>query len=354
MHEEDGLGALLAAVRSPVRGAVNVASPGTIGLTAHDPHGRPRAAAAGRPRCSAPPRARSRRAGLPSLSPDFLRLLRYGRAVDTTRLVERSASRPRYTTPVRDGGVRRSPPERGGSAPARGRRRGHRLPARRCARAWTRAWSCPRRWCAPPASLPGGAKKALSRLDGRYTEDEWGFDEDFARAVEPLFDFLYDQLVARAGHRGGEGARPRPRAAGRQPRRHPALGRDDDVDRAPARAPPAALPALPGPGLGLPAALGLDRHPQGRRRGGLALQRPPAAGGRPARGRVPRGGQGHRQALLRALPAPALRPRRVRGAGPAHRRADRAGGGGGQRGDLPDAGPVRRWPPGSCARPTSR
>jgi 1-acyl-sn-glycerol-3-phosphate acyltransferase len=41
--------------------------------------------------------------------------------------------------------------------------------------------------------LPGGAKKALSRLDGRYTEDEWGFDEDFARAVEPLFDFLYDQ-----------------------------------------------------------------------------------------------------------------------------------------------------------------
>ncbi len=41
--------------------------------------------------------------------------------------------------------------------------------------------------------LPGGAKKALGRLDGRYIEDEWGFDEDFARAVEPLLDFLYDQ-----------------------------------------------------------------------------------------------------------------------------------------------------------------
>ena len=41
--------------------------------------------------------------------------------------------------------------------------------------------------------LPGGARKVMNRLDGRYTEDEWGFDEDFARTVEPLFDFLYDQ-----------------------------------------------------------------------------------------------------------------------------------------------------------------
>ncbi len=40
--------------------------------------------------------------------------------------------------------------------------------------------------------LPGGAKKALGRLDGRYTEDEWGFDEDFAELVEPFFAFLYE------------------------------------------------------------------------------------------------------------------------------------------------------------------
>ena len=40
--------------------------------------------------------------------------------------------------------------------------------------------------------LPRGAKGVLRRLDGRYIEDEWGFDEDFARTVEPLFDFLYD------------------------------------------------------------------------------------------------------------------------------------------------------------------
>lgn len=43
------------------------------------------------------------------------------------------------------------------------------------------------------AALPGGARSALRRLEGHYTEDEWGFDEDFARTVEPLFDFLYDQ-----------------------------------------------------------------------------------------------------------------------------------------------------------------
>ena len=27
---------------------------------------------------------------------------------------------------------------------------------------------------------------------GEYHEDEWGFDEDFAEAVYPLFEFLYD------------------------------------------------------------------------------------------------------------------------------------------------------------------
>ncbi len=42
-------------------------------------------------------------------------------------------------------------------------------------------------------ALPGGARRVLHRLDGRYSEDEWGFDEDFAQAVEPLLDFLYDQ-----------------------------------------------------------------------------------------------------------------------------------------------------------------
>jgi 1-acyl-sn-glycerol-3-phosphate acyltransferase len=34
---------------------------------------------------------------------------------------------------------------------------------------------------------------ALRRLEGDYGEDDWGFDEEFARLVEPGFDFLYDR-----------------------------------------------------------------------------------------------------------------------------------------------------------------
>lgn len=47
------------------------------------------------------------------------------------------------------------------------------------------------------AGLPHGARErvgaALRRLDGHYAEDEWGFDEEFTRLVEPGFDFLYDR-----------------------------------------------------------------------------------------------------------------------------------------------------------------
>jgi 1-acyl-sn-glycerol-3-phosphate acyltransferase len=46
------------------------------------------------------------------------------------------------------------------------------------------------------AGLPGESRDrvaaALRRLDGGYQEDEWGFDEEFADLVEPVFDFLYD------------------------------------------------------------------------------------------------------------------------------------------------------------------
>jgi UDP-glucose 4-epimerase len=95
IHEADGLDALVASIKNPVRGAVNVAAPGTIGLTRM-------LRLAGKP--AAPiasplfPMAESlgRRAGLFSLSPDFRRLLRYGRAVDTSRLVEEVGFRPRF------------------------------------------------------------------------------------------------------------------------------------------------------------------------------------------------------------------------------------------------------------------
>ena len=45
-------------------------------------------------------------------------------------------------------------------------------------------------------SLPGTLRDATlavaGRLRGDYHEDEWGFDEQFAEAAYPLFDFLYE------------------------------------------------------------------------------------------------------------------------------------------------------------------
>ena len=97
IHERDALDALIASIKRPVRGAVNVANPGTIGLTrmirmagkvtVPIPH--PFFATAS---------AAGRRLGLFSFSPDFRRLLQHGRAVDVTRLVEEVGFRPRYTT----------------------------------------------------------------------------------------------------------------------------------------------------------------------------------------------------------------------------------------------------------------
>jgi UDP-glucose 4-epimerase len=98
VHEEDGLGALCAAIRRPVHGPVNVASPGTIGL-----HrmirmcGRAPLPVAGPAFGTAV--GALRRVGMPSLSPDFMRLLRYGRAVDTSRLTDEIGYSPTYTTP---------------------------------------------------------------------------------------------------------------------------------------------------------------------------------------------------------------------------------------------------------------
>ena len=45
--------------------------------------------------------------------------------------------------------------------------------------------------------LPREARHTLSRAAGRlggdYSEDEWGFDEEFAEALYPFFEFLYDR-----------------------------------------------------------------------------------------------------------------------------------------------------------------
>ena len=98
VHSEDGLEALVAAIDRPVRGAVNVAGAGTIGLTRM-------ARLAGRPTLPLPSSlfgattSVARRLGVLDFSEDFRRLLRHGRAVDTSRLVREVGFTPRYSTP---------------------------------------------------------------------------------------------------------------------------------------------------------------------------------------------------------------------------------------------------------------
>src|SRR3954453_12705826 len=95
IHERDAIEAFVAAVKNPVRGAVNVAAPGTIGLTKMIR----RAGKLSLPLASPlfPPLVPAgRRVGLIDFSPDFRRVLRYGRAVDTRRLVEEVGYQPQF------------------------------------------------------------------------------------------------------------------------------------------------------------------------------------------------------------------------------------------------------------------
>jgi UDP-glucose 4-epimerase len=97
VHEHDALDALLAAIRNPVQGAVNVAGRGTIGLIRMIRlAGRPALPVAGP--LFAPVTEAARRLGMSAYSDDFRRLLRYGRAVDIRRLEEEVGYEPRYST----------------------------------------------------------------------------------------------------------------------------------------------------------------------------------------------------------------------------------------------------------------
>jgi UDP-glucose 4-epimerase len=97
VHEDDALDALVAAVRNPVRGAVNVAAGGTIGLARMiRMAGRPQLPIAGP--LFAPLTGAARRLGLGAYSDDFRRLLRYGRAVDIRRLEQEVGCSPRFST----------------------------------------------------------------------------------------------------------------------------------------------------------------------------------------------------------------------------------------------------------------
>jgi UDP-glucose 4-epimerase len=97
VHEDDAVDALVAAVKRHVRGAVNVAGPGTIGLARMIRlAGRVQLPVAGP--LFGPLTAASRRLGLAPLSDDLRLLLRHGRGVDITRLVEEVGFTPRFST----------------------------------------------------------------------------------------------------------------------------------------------------------------------------------------------------------------------------------------------------------------
>jgi 1-acyl-sn-glycerol-3-phosphate acyltransferase len=44
-----------------------------------------------------------------------------------------------------------------------------------------------------PADAQEGIERAMRRLAGDYSEDEWGFDEEFADALFPFLEFMYER-----------------------------------------------------------------------------------------------------------------------------------------------------------------
>ncbi|WP_205697309.1 NAD-dependent epimerase/dehydratase family protein [Conexibacter sp. SYSU D00693] len=98
VHEDDSIGALHAAVRHPARGAVNVAGEGTVSLSRMLRKLRRPALPLAGPLFGPAAGVASRVAGLPLPSDDVVRYLRYGRGVDTTRLVRDVGFTPRYST----------------------------------------------------------------------------------------------------------------------------------------------------------------------------------------------------------------------------------------------------------------
>jgi UDP-glucose 4-epimerase len=96
IHEKDAVDAFVAAVKKPVRGAVNVAAEGTIGLTRMIRQAGKLSVPLLTP-VFGPAVTAARRVGLFSFSPDFRRLLRYGRGIDVSRLIEEVGFRPSFT-----------------------------------------------------------------------------------------------------------------------------------------------------------------------------------------------------------------------------------------------------------------
>jgi UDP-glucose 4-epimerase len=98
LHQDDAVGALVAAVHTPVRGAVNVAGDGVVSLSRALRRLGRRALPVATPLLGPVAGTLARVRGGRPPNEDILRYLRHGRAVDTTRMREELRFRPNYTT----------------------------------------------------------------------------------------------------------------------------------------------------------------------------------------------------------------------------------------------------------------
>ena len=199
----------------------------------------------------------------------------------------------------------------------------------------------------PSGPPPGGPSSSdlrnlLPGVEPERQVDDWGRSERIEGADGPHADRV---LLPAVVPLRGRGHRERPddgrRAAGLQPRRRAAARRGDDRQGDQGGAPPPAAALHDRRALlqGLP---GLQHAgAEDRRRPRASGQRAPAALRRaPARARLPRGPQGHREALQGPLPAAALRPRRLRRGRDAGASPDRPDRGRRRRGGAADLRPL--------------
>jgi UDP-glucose 4-epimerase len=96
--DEDAIGAVAAAVRTPVRGAVNVAGDGTVSLARMLRRLGKRALPIASPLYGPTVAALARAGVVPALDDDVIRYLRHGRGVDTTRMRADLRFVPSHTT----------------------------------------------------------------------------------------------------------------------------------------------------------------------------------------------------------------------------------------------------------------
>ena len=163
-------------------------------------------------------------------------------------------------------------------------------------------------------------ERLTERLGGDYSEDEWGFDEEFAESAFPFFEFMFDRWwrvqVDGVQHVPGHGrALLVANHAGVVPWDATMIGvailRNHPLPRY-------ARFLVLNWAFDLPYASVFLRKVGGVAR--IASQRPAAARAGEPGGRVPRGREGSRKGLEPALSPSALRPRGLHRAGPANRR----------------------------------